>query len=1033
MLQTRLYKSCPSQVADLFCVETAQGEWGSLCGEESEVIGQTLMSPHWHASTDTTPASLDPTFRVPASQCGVKNKSSFHMDFWVRLLGGSSQKKRAAPNNPQQRLARFRQQYNQILQTWQKSTNLAHDREALTNIRRSFQALSSILNDESRSPAPHMCLQFAAAQQIYTAVSKIAATSHDEGVVRDAVAFYNALIDSEEEDFLENDVFAVSLMNFIDRTVGSGSMGVGEDIEADIVELLFGIAAKIRLQPEILPVWFTTSAPADAKARVVNQKVDFAGVTQKEDFPLCYQLIDHVHHEGRIGDFARTGLLYIFESASRSITLEQWIVNSDLPTLMATGLGALYSQMSRKLSIQHPAEDMPLVLSLSDYADLPPNPQAENFFGADFQNHLSTFLSYLTFWQDVLEHCRSIDVRHTLIDHFQILFLQQLLYPSLLESSDADGGSSVAVLTYLRHILDALDHPELVHMILQYLLALLDYTTGTSREPRSPAAIKKRQSLILLNSAKEDEDRLNPSLFNLVDLILGSTSSTSPQTITAALKLTTVILGKNHAYALGSLVKVMNIHRTEPHRTAGALNKELETYLNLGISLAGLEGVDEAYENYLKDVLSLLESHPCSLNTISLPGASSKNQSYFDSSEVPTRDVDPHYLLPEDPLFQTLTDLLLTFLTNDIETNLALTEAIVSLGTCSQLCLEGWLCVDPADYHFDANSPEPPFLSNENLRNMYLAERAPSWSPSATPQLLSCLTELQRQIEALRADIPDWDEHVASRKTAFRLHEKMLEEIKSGKLRRTSESIIGNIPGGWAPQIPHHVRGGEGGVVGSRAQSPRGRKEALSERRNSPGMSGERGSSRFGGSGTMTTTAMGSPGRGVSPGTLGTQGSQRGGGGVLEDIDANLKGLKDAVLMKRRIRFRRVKGENKVEVLLSKYQPPPKDRDAPSHPKPKSEAQGSGDSTAATETGGQGDGAVVAESGEQRSKQDEEAQRGHVHDNNDDDEADYDDADTQEASLMHIITNVVVLQDFVLELVALVQVRASLFGEVRFA
>jgi hypothetical protein len=165
-------------------------------------------------------------------------------------------------------------------------------------------------------------------------------------MVRDAVAVYNALIDSEEEDFLENDVFAASLMNFVGRTVGSGSMGIGEDIEADIVELLFGIAAKIRLQPEILPVWFTTAA-ADSHGRLVNQKVDFAGMTQKEDFPLCYQLIDHVHHEGRIGDFARTGLLYIFESASKSMTLEQWIVNSDLPTLMATGLGALYSQLSR--------------------------------------------------------------------------------------------------------------------------------------------------------------------------------------------------------------------------------------------------------------------------------------------------------------------------------------------------------------------------------------------------------------------------------------------------------------------------------------------------------------------------------------------------------------------------------------------------------------------------------------------------------------------------------------------------------------
>lgn len=299
-----------------------------------------------------------------------------------------------------------------------------------------------MLEDESRLPAPHLCLSFAAGQQIYTAVSKIAATSHDEGMVRDSVQLYNALIDSEEEDFLENDVFAVSLMNFIGRSIGS--ITLGEDIEADIVELLFGIAAKIRLQPEILPVWFTT-ASADSIARPANQKkVDFAGVTQKEDFPLCYQLIDKVHHEGRIGEFARMGLLYIFESASKSLPLEQWIVNSDLPTLMATGLGALYSQLSRSvsaqfepyfyhltcarlLSILHPSEDMPLVLQLSDYSEMHANPDATSLFSDDFQSHLLTFLSYLTFWQDVLEHCRSTDVRHTLIDHFQVLFLQQLL------------------------------------------------------------------------------------------------------------------------------------------------------------------------------------------------------------------------------------------------------------------------------------------------------------------------------------------------------------------------------------------------------------------------------------------------------------------------------------------------------------------------------------------------------------------------------------------------------------------------------
>lgn len=163
------------------------------------------------------------------------------------------------------------------------------------------------------------------------------------------MAFFAVLVDSEEE-FLDNAPFAESLMTFISNVSGSGNAICGEDTTGEIVELLFGIAAKIRLQPEILPVWFSTCKPNVGQiAAEMDDKPEFAfvGVTQKEDFPLCYHLVDHVHHEGRIGDFARTGLLYIFESASKSAVLEQWIVESDLTTLIASGLGALYSQLSR--------------------------------------------------------------------------------------------------------------------------------------------------------------------------------------------------------------------------------------------------------------------------------------------------------------------------------------------------------------------------------------------------------------------------------------------------------------------------------------------------------------------------------------------------------------------------------------------------------------------------------------------------------------------------------------------------------------
>ena len=45
----------------------------------------------------------------------------------------------------------------------------------------------------------------------------------------------------------------------------------------------------------------------------------------------------------------------------------------------------------------------------------------------DFQASLMTFLSYLAFWQDILEQCPSEDVKLTLLEHFKLLFLQQLL------------------------------------------------------------------------------------------------------------------------------------------------------------------------------------------------------------------------------------------------------------------------------------------------------------------------------------------------------------------------------------------------------------------------------------------------------------------------------------------------------------------------------------------------------------------------------------------------------------------------------
>lgn len=209
----------------------------------------------------------------------------------------------------------------------------------------------------------------------------------------------------------------------------SGSAPIGEETEAQVAELLFTVAAKLRVDPDLLPIWFSPSPRTSSRDGTTKEKSTslFAGTTQRDDFPLCYLFVDRVYLEGRTGDFARTGLIYVFEAASHSLTLEEWIVGSDLPTLMASGLGALYSQLGRELSLLHEPDNMPTLLILSDYVELHAPSNAENVRSDNHFSHIATFLSHLDFWQDVLDHCTSQDVKQTLLDHFQILFLQQLL------------------------------------------------------------------------------------------------------------------------------------------------------------------------------------------------------------------------------------------------------------------------------------------------------------------------------------------------------------------------------------------------------------------------------------------------------------------------------------------------------------------------------------------------------------------------------------------------------------------------------
>lgn len=910
-------------------------------------------------------------------------------------------------------------------------------------------------------------------------IAKIATSSYNEWIVKEAVLFFATLIESEEEAFVENDAFSASLTNLLVRITGANSLRLASDTEVRVVELAFNITTKIRLDPSILSAWFRArhshGTPGEEKFK--DERERFAGRSQKQDFPLFYLLMDYIHSDGKVGDFARTGLLYIIESASSSVELEQWIVESDLSTLMATGLGALYSQLSRKLVIDHPPQNLPPVLAFSDYQHPTSTFEIVSSCSPDFQQQLDTFLSHLLFWQDVLNHCRSVEVKSTLLEHFRVIFLQQLLYPSLLESSDVDGGSSVAVLTYLRRILEALDHPDMINLILHYLLALPDANASAASitEP-SVSAARKRKSLDLATMmAAKAESSYSPLLFNLVDLIHSCLKSQNRQTVCVTLQLLAAILKRHHRYAIVTLLHTEGVFGESTHRTRGAHEQEVEFLTTLAESVGGQENFDDLYDNVLKDTMARLEGHPCSLKLVApkINPHNHKLPEIPDSLPGAPRDVPHHTISPDDRLLNSLFDTLESFFMNPVETNLCLTETIIDLAVCGYVGIEGWFLRHPNGYVYDSEDeaseipsldPESPnYPEMERLKAMSQCLRRPVWEASSLPRFLAILETLANEVTLYRGSIPRFEDLVQQRREAFQTADTIVpnqpspwraragsktttpapERADSEDMRSSSPARPGGLEG-FAQRLLSELSS-----TPSRTGSPRGRKE------------GYRANSTSGGAGSSTPNSKPLP---MTPKEFpfNYDSPARSGAASLSPGFHDPSSRRASPVASQMAAFAAVD-----QSILARQVGPPAHEEVASIPleldrKPNDGADGEtqtgtasqdaptattveadaaatdegategateGAADGVTEAAADGTSEALAESDTKAAEQ--EAGQGQENESTATTAPREGEPASKTASVSHIITNVIIYQSFLLELASLVQVRASTFKEVR--
>ncbi|KAJ2079324.1 hypothetical protein H4R24_003856 [Coemansia sp. RSA 988] len=429
------------------------------------------------------------------------------------------------------------------------------------------------------------CMEYLLGNAVLDELVRLAETDQPLGVRAVVVSNLATFISLADDKLLVQKAIHNPVLDLL-RRHGSPDPAQRAD-DTTFVDLLYAICSKIRGDPMLLNIFFQDrkwlrsveqhSFSSDSIAAMMRS-IESLRSTDSDassgfEFLLFSHLLRFVHRDGAIGDTARTSLLFLLELATTEImastggntALELFILeDSGFAAILSATLGAMYSRLPRSLHVTSgPAAVVPE--SFPSYSADLQNAIESSIFTSDhraperwgedrgpvhsgspeFRACLTAFASLLSFIQDVLYRCPSPHVCSQLLANLRSNFLQSILYPSLLESSDSDG-SSVAVMRYLETMLQVARHEDLVSTI-------MDFLTDEGPASASPSDTPTAGTACLP--------------FTLRDLIYSNLqSSLSMDAVVSALNMLRLILSKHCRYSS----RLIEVERVQPSGIANA-------------------------------------------------------------------------------------------------------------------------------------------------------------------------------------------------------------------------------------------------------------------------------------------------------------------------------------------------------------------------------------------------------------------------------------------------------------------------------
>ncbi|UZJ51172.1 hypothetical protein CBS101457_000492 [Exobasidium rhododendri] len=318
-----------------------------------------------------------------------------------------------------------------------------------------------------------------------------------------------------------------------------------------------------------------------------------------------------------------------------SLALAKCMLESDFAEVLGASLGAVYGLLPSKIAVsrQSATREREESSGMSLGGSVLPNIEAESFHQRGIELNTSDevreqarlLCDLLEFTQDILRTTSRMPSEVTIAENktheshellrvsqsltksigssIQKQYLENILYPTLLECSDADG-SAVAVMTYLDLMLGILeDDGTLAEYVIGWLVGqelssdASEASTERTRKHKSTAMLKLERER---GTGKEKSAYFSDAMgrYTIKDLILAFVkTSVKPEAVIAALNLTSTIMTYHGRFSLGYILQVV-----ADDNTTAFPNNSLRSILTS--ANRGTESSDDGSEEFIYSVSS---------------------------------------------------------------------------------------------------------------------------------------------------------------------------------------------------------------------------------------------------------------------------------------------------------------------------------------------------------------------------------------------------------------------------------------------